>query len=131
MTVTFLTLDEILALHADQIERYGGRPGLRAVELLQSALAVPAATFGGRYLHGAPHEMAAAYLFHIVNDHPFVDGNKRTALMAMLAFLGLNGLWLDADDDELTELVLAVADGRSSKAEIAVFVKARTRRRRR
>jgi len=119
----FLTLDEVLALHADQIDRYGGRLGVRAVELLESALAVPATTFGGRYLHGDLYEMAAAYLFHLVKNHPFVDGNKRTGLMAMLVFLGLNGLRIEASEDELADLVLAAADGRISKAEIAVFVK--------
>jgi death-on-curing protein len=66
--------------------------------------------------------MAAAYLFHIVRDHPFVDGNKRTGLMAMLAFLGLNGICLEADPGELTDLVVAVAESRASKAEVAVFV---------
>jgi death-on-curing protein len=129
--VVFLTLDEALALHADQIGRYGGRPGIRAVELLESALAAPAATFGGGYLHGDLHEMAAAYLFHLVKNHPFVDGNKRAGLVAMLVFLGFNGLRLEADQDELTDLVLAVAEGRMSKAEIAVFVKTHARPRRR
>lgn len=131
MAVVFLTLDEALALHADQIHRYGGSLGVRAVELLESALAVPAATFGGGYLHGGIHEMAAASLFHLVKNPPFVDGNKRTGLMVMLAFLGLNGLRLEVDQDELADLVLAIADGRLSKAEVAVFVKDHTRPRRR
>jgi death on curing protein len=126
----FLTLDEVLALQADQIRRYGGRPGVRAFDLLQSAIAVPAATFGGVFLHGSLHEMAAAYLFHLVRDHPFVDGNKRVGLIAMLAFLALNGLRLDAEPDALVDLVTGVADGRISKAEIAVFVKAGMRPRR-
>jgi death-on-curing protein len=124
--VSFLALEEVLALHADQIERYGGRPGIRALDLLQSAVAVPTATFAGAFLHTSVHEMAAAYLFHIVRDHPFVDGNKRTGLIAMLAFLGLNGLRLDADDDALTDLVVGVAAGRVSKAQVAVFVKTHT-----
>lgn len=119
----FLALDEVLALHADQIERYGGSPGLRDVELLESALAAPRATFGGGFLHTTLPEMAAAYLFHIVRNHPFVDGNKRAGLAAAIAFLGLNDLWLEADEDEIAELVIAVADGRLGKAEIAVFVK--------
>jgi len=129
--VVFLTLDEVLALHADRIGRYGGRSGVRAVDMLESALAVPAATFGGAYVHGDLYEMAAAYLFHIVKDHPFVDGNKRTGLIATLAFLGLNGVRLEADQDNLGDLVLAGAEGRMSKSEIAVFVKAHARPRRR
>lgn len=127
MKLVFLTLDEVLALHADQIDRYGGRAGLRTIDLLQSALAVPAATFGGAYLHGGLHEMAAAYLFHLVRDHPFVDGNKRTGLIAMLAFLGLNGWRLEAEPAALIALVTGVADGQTSKAEIAVFVKGHMR----
>jgi death-on-curing protein len=129
--VVFLTLDEVLALHANQIDRYGGSVGIRALELLQSALAIPAAMFSGNYLHATVHEMAAAYLFHVVSNHPFVDGNKRTGLMAMLAFLGLNGFQLEVTEDELTDLVLAVAAGRVSKAEVGVFVKRHGRRRRR
>jgi len=127
--VVFLTLDEVLALHADQIERYGGRPGVRDVGLLQSAVSVPAATFGDRFLHASLQEMAAAYLFHLVRDHPFLDGNKRVGLMALLAFLGLNSRWLDAEPRELENLVLAVAAGKTSKAEVAVFVQRHMRSR--
>ena len=130
MPIVFLSLDEVLALQADQISRYGGRPGLRSFELLQSAIALPAATFAGVFLHDGFPEMAAAYLFHIVRNHPFVDGNKRTGLMAMLAFLGLNGLRLDADPDAVVRLVTGVADGHTSKSEIAVFVKTHVRPRR-
>lgn len=130
MAVVFITLDEMLALHADQIDRYGGRSGVRSFELLQSAIAVPAATFESMFLHADVPEMAAAYLFHIVRNHPFVDGNTRTGLMAMLVFLGLNGLSLDAEPDQLVDLVTGVADGHTSKAEIAVFVKNHSRPRR-
>ncbi len=119
----FLTLDEVLALHADQIERYGGSAGLRDAALLESALAAPQATFDGAYLHSSLPEMAAAYLFHLVKNHPFVDGNKRIGLAAALAFLGLNGLWLEADPDALADLVVAVASGQADKAELAVFLK--------
>ncbi len=122
MHVEFLTLDEVLSLHADQIARYGGSALVRDVGLLESALAMPAATLGGELLHASLDEQAAAYLFHLVKNHPFVDGNKRTALVAMLAFLGLNGRRLEAPDDDLIELVLGVAEGRITKAEIAVFV---------
>jgi death-on-curing protein len=127
--VAFLTLDEVLALHADQIARYGGRPGIRDIGLLESALAAPKATFGGQFLHGELFEMAAAYLFHLVRNHPFADANKRTGLMTMLAFLGLNGRRLDADPAELTELVRGVASGHVSKAEVAVFVRRHARHR--
>lgn len=77
---TFLGLDEVLELHEDQLRHHGGTPGVRDLGLLESALAVPAATFDGRLLHESVFEMAAAYLVHIAQNHPFIDGNKRTAL---------------------------------------------------
>lgn len=118
----FLTLDEVLAVHADQVERYGGTLGVRDISLLESALAMPQASVGGEYLHGSLAEMAAAYLFHVAQNHPFLDGNKRTALMVALVFLGLNGLSPEVGEDELTDLVLGVAAGRVRKAQAAVFL---------
>jgi death-on-curing protein len=119
----FLTLDEVLGIHACQIRRYGGRPGLRDLGLLQSALAMPETTFAGEFLHGTVFEMAAAYLFHLARNHPFADGNKRTALMSALVFLGLNGQRLDAEPGALYELVDGVAGGRVDKAEVSVFLR--------
>jgi death on curing protein len=119
--ILFLTLDEVLALHHDQIARYGGASGIRDLALLQSAIGVPAATFNGTPLHHSLEEMAAAYLFHIARNHPFIDGNKRTALMTALVFLHLNGKWVSATEDELVELVLGVASGSIAKPRIAVF----------
>jgi death-on-curing protein len=94
-----------------------------------SALATPEATYAGHYLHTDLFEMAAAYLFHIVRNHPFVDGNKRTGLIAALVFLGLNDLVLDAEPDPLFELVVRVAGGSATKAEAAVFFERRSRSR--
>lgn len=119
---SFLDLDEILALHEDQIRRYGGMSGLRDLGLLSSAVAVPTATFDGEFLHEDLFAMAAAYLFHLAKNHPFVDGNKRIALAASLAFLWINGHRIEAREDHLIDLVLGVADGSVSKAEIAVFL---------
>jgi death on curing protein len=124
----FLTLDEVLAIHADQIERYGGLRGLRDLGLLESAVAVPRAEFGGRLLHPTLEEMAAAYLFHLVQNHPFADGNKRVGLAAALAFLGLNDRRLIAEEEEVVELILSVASGKTSKAEVAVFLRERVKR---
>jgi death-on-curing protein len=121
----FLTLDEVLAIHADQIRRYGGNHGVRDVGLLSSALAMPQASFGGVYLHTSLAEMAAAYLFHIAQNHPFVDGNKRAALATALAFIWLSDQRLEAGEDELTELVMGIAAGRLGKADAAVFISAR------
>ena len=125
---SFLTLDEALLIHADQIRRYGGRRGVRELALLRSALAMPEASFDGVYLHTSIEEMAAAYLVHIARNHPFVDGNKRAALATSLVFLALNGYRLEADDDELTGQVMGVAEGRIGKAEAAVFIGAHLHR---
>ena len=119
----FLTLDEVFGVHADQIRRYGGSPGLRDLNLLRSAVAMPETTFDGEYLHPSVFEMAAAYLFHLARNHPFVDGNKRTALMCALVFLGLNGERLRADSGELYSLVDGVAAGDVDKAEVSVFLR--------
>jgi len=121
---SFLTLDEVFALHADQLGRYGGECGLLSAGLLSSALAMPRATFDSEFLHPTLPEMAAAYLFHICQNHPFLDGNKRTALAACLAFLWLNDREIVADADELTELVLGVARGEVAKSDVAVFLRA-------
>jgi death-on-curing protein len=127
MAIEFLTLDEVLALHADQIERYGGRGGVRDLGLLSSAVATPQAAFGDTYLHHTLHEMAAAYLFHLVKNHPFIDGIKRVGLIAALAFLGVNRVEVVADPDALYRLVIGVADGSVTKAEVAVFLQANGR----
>lgn len=124
----FLGLEEVLALHNHQIALYGGLDGLRDTGLLQSALAMPQATFGGVLLHGTLAEMAAAYLFHLARNHPFIDGNKRVALASALAFLELNGLDLSVERDELIELVLRVASGSASKAELGWFIGTHLRR---
>lgn len=119
--ITFLTPDDILDRHLVQLERYGGSVGVRDNSLLQSALAQPQAAFGGQYLHADLYEMAAAYLFHIVMNHPFIDGNKRTGTEAALVFLDLNGLRDTATDEELVELTLSVTRGEVDKNQIAQF----------
>ena len=121
----FLTLDEALGIHADQIRVYGGASGLRDLALLRSAIAMPETTFAGEYLHPSVFEMAAAYLFHLARNRPLVDGNKRTALMCALVFLGLNGARLRTDPDELYSLVDGVAAGAVDKAEVSVFLRRR------
>ena len=124
MSIRFLGLDEVLGLHADQIARYGGTDGVRDLGLLESAVAVPEASFGSDYLHATLPEMAAAYLFHLAQNHAFIDGNKRVAAAAMFMFLYLNDLILDCSEDELVRLTLGVASGETTKAEVAVFVAA-------
>lgn len=119
--VDFLDVGDVLLVHADQIERYGGADGLRDLGLLDSALAQPRATFGGNFLHADLFEMAAAYLYHTVRNHPFLDGNKRTALAAALVFLDLNGRTIDAPKGSLHDLTIAVATGQTDKPAAAEF----------
>lgn len=121
----FLDLDDVLRMHAVQIDRFGGDTGLRDMGLLQSAIAQPRVTFGGQFLHADLFEMAAAYLYHIVQNHPFVDGNKRTGAVAANVFLDINGSRTRATNDELVKLVLGVAQGHASKPEIAEFFRRR------
>lgn len=84
---------------------------------------MPAAGFGGRYLHGYLHEMAAAYLFHITQNRPFMDGNKRTGAVAAMVFLPLNGIELDANEAQLEQLVLGVAQGRAGQGTVAGYLR--------
>jgi death-on-curing protein len=126
LETAFLTLGEAVAIHRDQIERYGGSLGVRDWGLLRSAVAMPSATFGGQFLHTDVYEMAAAYLFHIVQNHPFIDGNKRVGAVAADVFLNLNGIQLTAGEDEYAELVLSTARGEMGKSAIAEFLRAHT-----
>lgn len=119
----FLTLQEVLDIHQDQIERYGGESGILNRGHLDAALAQPQATWGGRSLYGDLFEMAAAYLFHLVQNHAFVDGNKRVGTIAAIVFLSLNGFDLDAHPDELERVVLSVARGEMVRDEVAHFLR--------
>lgn len=120
---TFLSLSEVLEIHQDQVTRYGGSLGVRDLELLKSALGMPAATFGGEYLHTDIYETAAAYLYHIVKNHPFIDGNKRVGAVAALVFLALNGYDFTAPQEKFADFVLSVAKGELDKADVAVFIR--------
>lgn len=115
----FLDLEDVLELHALQLARYGGADGVRDRGLLESAVAQPQATFDAVFVHDGLFAMAAAYLFHIVQNHPFVDGNKRTGLLSTLVFLDLNGISIAHDSPGLYDLTLGVAEGRIAKTEAA------------
>jgi death-on-curing protein len=117
--VTFLTLAEAIEIHNDVVSKYGGRGGVRDYGLLQAALAVPLATFDGQFLHRSIFDMAAAYLYHVCNNHPFVDGNKRTALACALVFLDMNGIGVDDPEGVLFDLTMRAASGLLEKPAIA------------
>ncbi|MFY9831499.1 MAG: type II toxin-antitoxin system death-on-curing family toxin [Methylocystis sp.] len=110
------------AVHDAQLAEHGGAPGVRDVGLLESALARPANLHA--YGESALCVLAAAYAFGIVRNHPFVDGNKRTAFLAAYVFLRLNGLDLVADEISATTAVLALASGEMTEADFAAWLRA-------
>ena len=112
-----LTVEIVREIHAEAIARFGGSDGVREMALLESAVAAPQATFGGQSPYKDLAELAAAYLFHLCRNHPFIDGNKRAALGACLVFLRLNGIEPKADGPEWEELTLAVAASEIDRAE--------------
>ena len=119
----FLLLDEVLEIHRQQIERYGGSLGIRDPAGLESAVATPQATFGGEFLHATIPAMAAAYLFHVCQDHAFIDGNKRVGANAAITFLKINDWEPAFGNEELVDVVLGVASGRVSKGQLTeIFV---------
>jgi death-on-curing protein len=112
----FLSTDDVLILHAIAIEDQGGDSSIREKSLLESAVAMPSQQFSGQYLHEDIPAMASAYAFHICLNHPFVDGNKRAATAAMIAFLSDNGWSFDATADEAEPIVLQLAAGSMNKS---------------
>lgn len=112
-----LTLDIVREIHAESIARFGGSQGVRDLALLESAVATPQASFSGKSPFADLVEVAAAYLFYLCRNHPFTDGNKRTALGACLVFLRLNGIEPRADGPEWEELTMAVASSAIGREE--------------
>ncbi|MBJ7258808.1 MAG: type II toxin-antitoxin system death-on-curing family toxin [Chthoniobacterales bacterium] len=104
-----LTVEIVREIHAEAISAFGGAQGIREQALLESAVAAPQASFGGQSPYADTIEVAAAYLFYLCRNHPFIDGNKRAALGACLVFLRLNGVKPEPDGTEWEELTLAVA----------------------
>lgn len=123
----FLTLDEVLSLHETAIDAHGGSHGVRDHGLLESALAMAPQSFGGEFAHEVPFAMAAAYLFHVCKNHPFVDGNKRTALAACVVFLRLNGWELGASEEAAVEAVLNISTDVWNKAKAAEWLESACR----
>jgi death-on-curing protein len=106
-----LTVEIVREIHAEAIARFGGAEGLRDLTLLESAVAAPQASFGGKSPYADLVEVAGAYLFYLCRNHPFIDGNKRTALGACLVFLRLNGMAPAPDGLAWEELTLGIASG--------------------
>ena len=117
----FLTLSEVLIILEDQIRNYGGLYGVRDLNLLSSAIYMPQSSFGGEYLHKTIPAMAAAYAFHICQNHPFIDGNKRAALASSLVFLDINGFTFNCEDEVLYDEIMKIAKGEIKKEELIKF----------
>ena len=120
----FLSVDNVLHLHARTISGEGGSEGIRELALLESAVLMPQQRFGGVYLHPDLPAMAAAYLYHLCSNHPFLDGNKRIGAIAAYVFLDLNGWELRAAEDAFEELVMAVAAGEMPKESVIDWFRA-------
>ncbi len=108
LTPEFVEKEDVLRIHDDLLETYGGQSGILNENALDSAIAQPYVTWGGEFLHPTVFHQAAAYLFHIANGHAFADGNKRTAFAVMEAFLGMNGYSLELSEDEAYALAMSV-----------------------
>lgn len=121
--IPFLTFDDVLILHELQLERYGGATGIRDRSLLESAINMPQASFDGAFMHTNIFEMAAAYAFHIAENQPFVDGNKRTALAAALVFLDWHSVDVNDPGEELYQAMIGLAEKRLDKAGLAKLFK--------
>ena len=112
-----LTVEIVREIHQTAIRDFGGSDGIRENALLESAVAAPQATFGGKAIYASLSEIAAAYLYYLCKNHPFLDGNKRTALGACLVFLRLNGVETKPDGPQWEQLVLDVAASRINREE--------------
>ena len=119
----FLSVADVLEIHQEQITTYGGIRGIRDGGLLESAVMMPQAGFGGEYLHTGLFEMAAAYAFHIAENQPFLDGNKRTALVACLVFLDINGFEILDVEMRLYDAMISIAKKETDKYDLADLLK--------
>lgn len=119
----FLNFINVCDIQDYQIKHFGGDAGLRDKHLLKSAIGGIQLTFGGQYLYPDIYSQAAAYLYHICKNHPFVDGNKRAGAMTAVVFLELNQYHFNAPPDVFANLVIDVASGKMQKSEIAEFFK--------
>ncbi len=123
MSVLFIPDEIVLLVHRDTLQMYGGRPGIRDRNLLESALAQPKMTMGRRFVHRTVFEKAAAYGFHVWSNHPFIDGNKRVSFLLMVIFLDRNGWELKATEEDAYSLMIDLASGKVSKSALADWLK--------
>lgn len=125
-----LGIDTVREIHAEAIRQFGGPNGVRDENLLTSAVLTPQSSFGGKSPYADIVEVAAAYLFYICKNHPFLDGNKRTAMMAGIVFLRLNGIEPKPDSQQWEKLMLDVATGKIDRDVTTQRVRKLVKRRR-
>jgi death-on-curing protein len=118
----YLSIEEVISLHSRVIAQSGGGPGLRDRGALESAVAQPEMSFGGEYLYQTVAEKTAALGHSLIQNHPFVDGNKRVGHAAMEVFLVLNGYEIGATVDEQEQIILAVASGQMERAALGEWI---------
>jgi len=128
MSVHFVPEEIVITIHTDLLQRYGGESGIRDRNLLESALAQPKMTIGGKYAHKTIYDKAAAYGFHICMNHPFVDGNKRVAFVLMDIFFQKNGWEISANEEESYTMMMTLASGKLSKAQLSYWLAEHTTR---
>lgn len=119
----YLTIDEVLILHAYQIDKFGGNPKVIDIRLLESALVRPQTILSKKEMYTTVYDKAAVLAVGIISNHPFIDGNKRTGLHAMLVFLELNEIKLYINDKQLVKLGNEIATKNISLKEVAKFLK--------
>lgn len=120
--LSYVTLDAVLAIHDDMVDRYGGSHGIRDLGLIQSAIARPQSSFGGEDLYPDIFDKAAALFHSLMFNHAFVDGNKRTTIVSTARFLSLNGFELDVSKDEFVSFPLRVENKHLSIEEISKWL---------
>ncbi len=120
--IKFIPKNIVLYFHKQLIKDYGGSSGIRDENLLDSALEQPKATYNGEYLHDSLMKMAAAYGYHLCNNHPFVDGNKRIVFVAMDTFLQMNNFEITASEKEAYKMMIQVSSGQLSKKELVLWL---------
>ena len=126
MSVQFIPEEIVLIVHTDLLQRYGGGAGIRDKGLLESAIAQPKISVGGKYAHKTIFDKAAAYGFHVCMNHPFVDGNKRVTFALMDIFLQKNGWEITAGEEEAYSMIMSLASGKLSKTELSSWLKKHT-----
>ncbi len=123
----YLSVEEIILIHEYELQRYGGAPGIKSIELLESAVHRPKTSFGGQEEYSTKFEKAAALMHALIKNHPFTDGNKRTALVASIVLLKLNGLKVNLGQKRLVEHILNIAKRQLSVQETANLLKKNAR----